>query len=127
RALEPTIGRETMAKRRGTDEPRLLAAGPGRLTQALGLTGEHDGLPLDQPPFALYAAGEVTIAVGPRIGITKAAEVPWRYVEAGSPYLSRPIRPRQRSCPASPAPRRRPPAAAGRSRDRAAPCPSAPR
>jgi DNA-3-methyladenine glycosylase len=97
RALEPTIGTETMAKRRGTDEPRLLAAGPGRLTQALGLTGEHDGLPLDKPPFALYAAEEVTIAVGPRIGITKAAEVPWRYAEAGSRYLSRPIRTRPRS------------------------------
>jgi len=97
RALEPAIGLETMAKRRGTNEPRLLAAGPGRLTQALALTGEHDGLPLDKPPFALYAAGEVTIAVGPRIGITKAAEVPWRYGEAGSRYLSRPIRTRPRS------------------------------
>ena len=97
RALEPTIGAETMAERRGTGEPRLLAAGPGRLTQALGLTGEHDGLPLDRPPFAIYAAGEVTIAVGPRIGLTKAAEVPWRYGEAGSPYLSRPIRTRRRS------------------------------
>jgi DNA-3-methyladenine glycosylase len=97
RAVEPTIGTETMATRRGTSEPRLLAAGPGRLTQALGLTGEHDGLPLDKPPFALYAAGDVTIAVGQRIGITKAAEVPWRYAEAGSPYLSRPIRTRQRS------------------------------
>jgi DNA-3-methyladenine glycosylase len=92
RALEPTIGTETMAKRRGTDEPRLLAAGPGRLTQALGLSGEHDGLPLDRPPFALYAAGDVTIAVGPRIGITRAAEVPWRYAEAGSRYLSRPLK-----------------------------------
>ena len=97
RALEPTNRAETMAARRGTTEPRLLAAGPGRLTQALGLTGEHDGLPLDKPPFALYAAGDVEIAVGPRIGITKAAEVPWRYGEAGSPYLSRPISPRPRS------------------------------
>ena len=97
RAFEPTKGLEIMAARRGTTEPRLLAAGPGRLTQALALTGEHDGLPLDKPPFALYAAGDVEIAVGPRIGITKAAEVPWRYGEAGSPYLSRPIRPRPRS------------------------------
>jgi DNA-3-methyladenine glycosylase len=97
RALEPTIGTETMAKRRGTGEPRLIAAGPGRLTQALGLTGEHDGLPLDRPPFELYAAEAVKIAVGPRVGITKAAEVPWRYGEADSPYLSRPIRTRQRS------------------------------
>jgi DNA-3-methyladenine glycosylase len=91
------VGTETMAARRGTTEPRLLAAGPGRLTQALGLTGEHDGLPLDRPPFELYAAGDTTIAVGTRVGITKAAEVPWRYGEAGSPYLSRPISPRPRS------------------------------
>jgi DNA-3-methyladenine glycosylase len=71
--------------------------GPGRLTQALGLTGEHDGLPVDRPPFALYAADEVEVAVGPRVGITKAAELPWRYGEAGSRYLSRPIRPLRRS------------------------------
>jgi DNA-3-methyladenine glycosylase len=81
-----------MVARRGTHEPRLLAAGPGRLTQALGLTSEHDGLPLDEPPFELYAAEDVELAVGPRIGITKAAEVPWRYGEAGSPYLSRPLK-----------------------------------
>jgi DNA-3-methyladenine glycosylase len=92
RALEPTHGLETMATRRGTTEPRLLAAGPGRLTQALALTGEHDGLPLDRPPFALYAADEVEIAVGPRIGLTRASERPWRYGEAGSRYLSRPLR-----------------------------------
>ena len=93
RALEPTHGLEVMAQRRGTTEPRLLAAGPGRLAQALGLTGEHDGLPLDRPPFELYAAEDVAIVVGLRVGITKAAELPWRYGEAGSKYLSRPIRP----------------------------------
>ena len=97
RALEPIVGLESMAARRGTHEPRLLAAGPGRLTEALGLTGEHDGLPLDEAPFELYAAEEVELAVGPRIGLTKAADVPWRYGEAASPYLSRPIRPRSRS------------------------------
>jgi len=92
RALEPTIGLTEMAARRRTKEARLLASGPGRLTQALGLTGDHDGLPLDEPPFELYAAEAVELAVGPRIGITKAAEVPWRYGEAGSPYLSRPLK-----------------------------------
>jgi DNA-3-methyladenine glycosylase len=97
RALEPTHGLEKMAARRGTDEPRLLAAGPGRLTQALGLTGEHDGLPLDRPPFELYAAADVQIVVGTRIGITKAAELPWRYGESGSRFLSRPIRPARRA------------------------------
>ena len=94
RALEPTKGLETMAARRGTAEPRRLAAGPGRLTQALGLTGEHDGLPLDRPPFELLPREEEPeLAVGPRVGVTKAADRPWRYGLAGSRFLSRPIRP----------------------------------
>jgi len=92
RALEPTHGVEEMTARRGTGEPRLLASGPGRLTQALGISGEHDGLPLDRPPFALYAAGDTEIEVGTRIGITKAVELPWRYGERGSRFLSRPLR-----------------------------------
>jgi DNA-3-methyladenine glycosylase len=97
RALEPTQGLEQMADRRGTDQPRLLAAGPGRLCQALGITREYDGAPLDRPPFELHAGSEVPIERGPRIGISKAADRPWRYVEAGSKFLSRPIRPRPRS------------------------------
>jgi DNA-3-methyladenine glycosylase len=97
RALEPTIGLDEMAARRGTDEPRLLAAGPGRLCQALAITGEHDGAPLDRPPFELYAREEVAVQRGPRVGITKAADRPWRYAEAGSRFLSRPIKPRRRS------------------------------
>ena len=97
RALEPTQGLEEMAERRGTDQLRLLAAGPGRLCQALGITREHDGAPLDRPPFELQAGSEVPIERGPRIGITKAVDRPWRYVEAGSKFLSRPIRPRPRS------------------------------
>jgi DNA-3-methyladenine glycosylase len=92
RAFEPTIGRDEMATRRGTDEPRLLAAGPGRLCQALGITGELDGAPLDRPPFELYAREEVDVDRGLRIGITKAADRPWRYAEAGSRYLSRPLK-----------------------------------
>jgi DNA-3-methyladenine glycosylase len=92
RALEPTHGLEVMARRRGTDEPRLLAAGPGRLAQALGITREHDGLRLDRPPFELYAREEVEVEVGLRVGITKAAELPWRYAEKGSRYLSRPLK-----------------------------------
>jgi DNA-3-methyladenine glycosylase len=90
RALEPTRGLETMARRRGLAEPRLLASGPGRLCQALGVTREHDGLPLDRPPFELRAReGPVELLRGPRIGITKAADLPWRYGLAGSRYLSR--------------------------------------
>jgi DNA-3-methyladenine glycosylase len=92
RALEPTHGVEEMAARRGVDELRLLCSGPGRLTQALGVTREHDGLPLDLPPFKLVPRrGAVEIVTGPRIGITKAADVPWRYGLAGSRFLSRPF------------------------------------
>jgi DNA-3-methyladenine glycosylase len=97
RALEPTHGLDVMAERRGTDEPRLLAAGPGRLCRALAITPEHDGAPLDLPPFELHAGADVPVERGLRIGITKAAERPWRYVESGSRFLSRPVRPRPRS------------------------------
>ena len=82
-----------LAARRGLDAPRLLCSGPGRLAQALGVTGALSGAALDAPPFALIA-GEAAgpIAEGPRIGITKAAERPWRFGLAGSPFLSRPFR-----------------------------------
>jgi DNA-3-methyladenine glycosylase len=94
RALEPTQGLDEMRKRRGLDEPRLLASGPGRLCQALGITGEHDGLPLDRPPFELHErAAAVEVLAGARVGITRATELPWRYVEAGSRFLSRASRP----------------------------------
>jgi DNA-3-methyladenine glycosylase len=91
RALEPEAGIDVMAARRGLDDPRLLCAGPGRLCQALGVTREHDGLPLDRPPFELRPGkGEIDILAGPRIGLTVAVEQPWRYVLAGSRFLSRP-------------------------------------
>jgi len=96
RALEPTHGLEVMAKRRGTAEPRTLCSGPGRLCQALGITGEHDGQRLDRAPFELYAREDVEVVAGLRIGITKAAEQPWRYGEAASKFLSRPIKRRRR-------------------------------
>ena len=93
RAIEPIAGLEVMRARRGLHEARLLCAGPGRLTQALAVTREHDGLRIDQAPFALTAApAPVEVAVGPRIGISKAREVPWRFGLAGSPFLSRPFR-----------------------------------
>lgn len=95
RALEPTDGLALMAERRGTDEARLLCSGPGRLCQALGVTGAHDGLALDQAPFALFAAERTPVlATGPRIGITKAADTPWRFGAQGSPFLSRPFPPK---------------------------------
>ncbi len=111
RALEPAAGLDRMAANRGTRDPRLLCSGPGRVCQALGVTGEHDGLPLDEQPFALLPRPEpVEIATGPRIGITRAVEHPWRYALAGSPYLSRPagaLSARRRAARSSPA---RPPA-----------------
>ena len=108
RALEPVEGLEAMAARRGVGDTRLLCSGPGRLCQALGVTGAHDGLPLDRPPFELSeAVGRHEIAVGPRVGLTKAVEQPWRYGVAGSPYLSRPFRTGEPSARrASPASRR---------------------
>lgn len=97
RALEPTDGMAAMEERRGTADPRNLCAGPGKLAQALGITQAHDGLPLDAPPFALLPrAAEPPIATGPRIGITKAADQPWRFGWAGSRYLSRPFSPSPR-------------------------------
>jgi len=94
RALEPTSGLEAMRRRRGLDDVRLLCAGPGRLCQALGITREHDGLPLDSRPFRLEPrVEELEVVRGPRIGITRAADLPWRYGLAGSRYLSRALRP----------------------------------
>ena len=95
RALEPTLGLPLMRRRRGLADTRLLCSGPGRLTEALGITGAHSGLALDLPPFALRVREtEPEIAVGLRIGITKAADLPWRYGLKGSRYLSKPFRDR---------------------------------
>jgi DNA-3-methyladenine glycosylase len=90
RALVPEQGVEEMKRRRGLDDPRLLCSGPGRLCQALGVTREHDGLPLNEPPFELRGrTGEVDVATGRRIGISRATDLPWRYGLEGSRYLSR--------------------------------------
>ena len=98
RALEPTAGIDRMRARRGSRDLRLLCSGPGKLCQALGVNGGHDGLALDRPPFELYAAaGRFEIVTGPRIGITAAAELPWRYGLAGSRFLSRGFRTRGRN------------------------------
>jgi DNA-3-methyladenine glycosylase len=95
RALAPTHGLDRMHVRRGVTGERLLCAGPGRLCQALGVTKAHDGLALDEPPFELRARpGSVEVVAGPRVGISHAAERPWRYALAGSRFLSRPIGPR---------------------------------
>jgi len=79
-----------MRARRGLERERDLCSGPGKLCQALGVTGEHDGLPLDEPPFELLArTGAVEVAAGTRIGLSVAADRVWRYGLAGSPFLSR--------------------------------------
>jgi DNA-3-methyladenine glycosylase len=92
RALEPTTGLPLMRRRRGFKEDRLLCSGPGRLTQAMGITHAHNGLPLDEAPFSLLSrTEEPDILSGPRIGITKAADLPWRY-GLQSRHLSKPFR-----------------------------------
>lgn len=93
RAIEPLAGLALMRERRGLDDARLLCAGPGRVGEALGITLEHNGLPLTAPPFALLpATGPVQVISGPRIGISKAVDQRWRFALAGSRFLSRPIR-----------------------------------
>lgn len=91
RALEPTAGLEVMDDRRGVTEPRALCSGPGKLCQALAVSRAHDGRPLDQAPFDLRAGPSSGVVCGPRIGISRAADVPWRFGEAGSRFLSRPF------------------------------------
>jgi DNA-3-methyladenine glycosylase len=79
-----------MRARRGLLADRALCSGPGKLCQALAITGAFDGLPLDAPPFELLAReGTPEIVTGPRIGITRGVEHNWRYGLAGSPFLSR--------------------------------------
>ena len=92
RALEPTEGLATMRRRRGLSDERLLCSGPGRLCEALRITAAHNGFALDAPPFELLPRQEpVEIVAGIRIGITKAADKPWRYGERGSRFLSKPF------------------------------------
>ncbi len=95
RALEPTAGLDLMRERRGVDALRLLCSGPGRLCQALAVTHAHNGLRLDRRPFRVVPRdADATLAVhaGVRIGISKSVELPWRFVLAGSPFLSKPHR-----------------------------------
>jgi len=106
RAIEPTAGIPVMQARRRIINERLLCSGPGRLTQALAVTRAHDGLALDEPPFELRAGpAPVAVSVGTRIGLTKAAEKPWRYGLAGSRFLSKPfVSDRPARSPATPRP-----------------------
>jgi DNA-3-methyladenine glycosylase len=92
RALEPTHGIASMRRRRHLVDERSLCSGPGKLTEALGITDKHNGLALDAPPIALHARmTKPEILAGVRIGITKAVELPWRYGLKGSRFLSKPF------------------------------------
>ncbi|MFN4143804.1 DNA-3-methyladenine glycosylase [Aestuariivirga sp.] len=100
RALEPTSGIDEMMARRGRPDVRQLCSGPGKLAQALGISGEHDGLALLSPPFSLRQGRTgLPLATGPRIGITRASDLPWRFGAAGSPYLSRRFHPEAKISP----------------------------
>jgi DNA-3-methyladenine glycosylase len=90
RALQPTAGIELMRRRRKLSDDRLLCAGPGRLCEALRITGAQYGTALDKPPFQLFApTAAPEVVCGSRIGITKAVDKPWRYGLKGSPFLSK--------------------------------------
>jgi DNA-3-methyladenine glycosylase len=89
RAIEPTAGLDVMIARRGLEDPRRLCSGPGRLCQAMGVTHDQNGLAAAEPPFDLWPGAPAEVVVGPRIGITKAVDVPWRFGERGSRYLSK--------------------------------------
>ncbi len=92
RALEPRTGLEAMRARRGVADPRALCSGPGKICEALGIALEETGMDALAAPFELLAPapGELDVVAGPRIGLTKAADYPWRYCLAGSRFLSRP-------------------------------------
>ncbi|OAE41953.1 MULTISPECIES: DNA-3-methyladenine glycosylase [Agrobacterium] len=90
RAIEPTAGMEMMKVRRGTDKLKLLCSGPGRLCQALAITGDMDGMPLQAPPFLLRLAKEAAaVSSGRRIGISRAVDYPWRFGLRGSAFVSK--------------------------------------
>jgi DNA-3-methyladenine glycosylase len=92
RALEPTDGIARMRERRGLEDVRTLCSGPGKLCTALAVTGELDGRMLTARPFKIVLpSGRSDAAIGPRIGITKAADVPWRFGVKGSRFLSKPF------------------------------------
>jgi DNA-3-methyladenine glycosylase len=92
RAIEPLTGIDAMRQRRGLDPLKLLCSGPGRVTQALGITHAHNGMSLSEAPFCIEAPeGKIQVVTGPRIGITKAIDVPWRFGLAGSKFVSKPF------------------------------------
>jgi DNA-3-methyladenine glycosylase len=95
RSLQPLSGLDVMAHRRGVTDPHRLCSGPGRLCQALGVTGEHDGARLDRGVLRIFpppVRAEVEVVAGPRVGIRRAVDWPLRFTERGSHWVSRPVR-----------------------------------
>jgi DNA-3-methyladenine glycosylase len=94
RALSPAVGLDEMRRRRGREDALELCSGPGKLGQALGIGLDDDGRGLDQPPLTIHPPAadwrNVDVVAGPRIGITKAVDLPWRFCAAGDPHVSRP-------------------------------------
>lgn len=94
RALEPTTGIERMRERRGGRADAELCSGPGKLAEALGIDVEHNGASLSQPPFRILEPvggwRQTMVVAGPRVGLTKATELPWRFSAEGSRFVSRP-------------------------------------
>ena len=100
RALEPLDGIELMRERRGLQRPEDLCSGPGKLTQALDVELQHNDTDMATGPVRLHGAAAgweaPALAIGPRIGITKAAELPWRFCAKASRHVSRPWPPGMR-------------------------------
>src|ERR1700749_719282 len=99
RALEPTHGLAPMRRRRDVDDVRALCSGPGKLTEALGITHAQNARALEAPPFPLHARkAPVDVVAGVRIGLTKAVDLPWRYGLRGSKFLSKPFADQSAHC-----------------------------
>ena len=93
RAIEPTLGVDVMRERRRLEDERLLCSGPGKVGQALAISHDYNGMHVDAEPFRLLPPAHlVHVVSGPRIGISKAVDVPWRFGLAGSRFVSRPFR-----------------------------------
>jgi DNA-3-methyladenine glycosylase len=97
RALEPTRGIPVMRKRRGVDDLVKLCSGPGKLTQALNITGHHHETDLCSDPRRCFLprTAKVQVVSDERIGITRSAHLPWRFTLKGSKFVSRPVKPKQ--------------------------------
>jgi DNA-3-methyladenine glycosylase len=99
RALEPRSGIERMKKRRKLDDVKRLCSGPGKLTQALGITDRHHEMDLCADPRHCFVnrssvrLSRVNVVAGPRIGISRSAHLPWRFTLRGSEFVSAPVKP----------------------------------